>query len=212
MDQPDHYFIMMADIKGSSAKSGDPLMKTFKLEVKKVNQQLKDRLLSPFTITLGDEFQGVVKDLVSAVEVIFFLDQQLLKNDPVHTLRYVVNYGVIETPINPVNAYEMLGPGLTQARTTLNALKKKDAEVNITGVEGKLCYRLNLAFELYRSIYNYWNHEAREIAASFLELSDYRLVAKQFGRDPSSIWRREKSLKIREFLVARALIKDLADG
>ena len=76
MDQSDHYFIMMADIKGSSAERGDPLVKTFRLEVKKVNQQLKDRLLSPFTITLGDEFQGVVKDRVSAVEMIFLLDQQ----------------------------------------------------------------------------------------------------------------------------------------
>ncbi|MCG8388634.1 MAG: SatD family protein [Cytophagales bacterium] len=39
-------------------------MKTFKREVKKVNRWLNDRLLSPFTITSGDEFQGVVKDLV----------------------------------------------------------------------------------------------------------------------------------------------------
>ena len=191
-------------------KKGDTLMKTFKQEVKKVNRELHDQFLSPLTITLGDEFQGVTKGLQSSIEVIFHLDQQLLKKDPMVILRYVVNYGKIETPINPNSAHEMLGAGLTHARATLNALKKNNAGINIVGIDEKLCHRLNLAFELYRSIYNDWNREAREMAASFLELSDYRLVAKQFGRDPSSVWRREKSLKIHEFNVARALIQDLA--
>lgn len=43
----------------------------------------------------------------------------------------------------------------------------------------------------------------------FPELSDYRLVAKWPGRDPSSVGRGEKGLKIREFRTARALIEDL---
>ena len=206
------HHILMADIIESSGKPGDSLMQTFKTEVKKVNKAFSEDIMSPLTITLGDEFQGVVKDMPAAVAIIFHLDQSLLRSDPGFKMRYVINYGVIETPVNGETAYEMLGEGLTKARLMLGRLKSTSHEVAVEGLEDKTTSTLNMAFELYRSFYNAWTGDDRVVAALFLEHADYRVVARKYDRNPSSMWRREKSLKMREFNTSKTLIQTLING
>lgn len=206
------YYIIMADIINSSGMPGKQLMTHFKTVVNKVNTTYKKEVKSPLTITLGDEFQGVVSDLKAAVEIIFHLDQLLLKIEPEIHLRYIVNYGLIETKINSKNAHEMLGEGLTEARELLNELKDSDDQILMAGEVAEPKKRmLNMAFKLYRSLYNDWKNDDRPIAAHFLEVEDYKVVAKAFKKDPSTMWRRKRSLKIDEFKTSRALITALAD-
>lgn len=205
-------YIIMADIINSSDMPGKLLMNHFKDEVDSVNQKFTEKIISPLTITLGDEFQGIVKDLASAVEVIFYIDQRLLKNDLEFHLRYVVNYGVIDTAINSRNAYEMLGEGLTRARELLAEIKASENEILMAGIAEPTNAMLNMAFKLYRSLYNDWKKEDRAIAALFLEVEDYKIVANSFQRDPSTMWRRERSLKMNEFKTSRNLITALADA
>jgi hypothetical protein len=73
----------MADIITSSnnAKQAS-LMKEFKQLVKKLNSTFSENVLSPLTITLGDEFQGVIKDISSAVTLIIFAEEQIIKRTP----------------------------------------------------------------------------------------------------------------------------------
>ena len=61
------YFIVMGDIIKSSQYTYDEL-KTFRKVVDNINQDYD--LISPLTITLGDEFQGIVESLTQAVEII----------------------------------------------------------------------------------------------------------------------------------------------
>ncbi|ELR68815.1 hypothetical protein C900_05828 [Fulvivirga imtechensis AK7] len=199
----------MADIIGSSQQQGKLLMTHFKSVVNGVNTALKDKIRSPLTITLGDEFQGVVKDLDAAVEVIFWIDELMLSADPAYKLRFVVNYGAIDTAINEEVAYEMLGEGLTRARHLLGAMKSEDTEILINGIDDKDDI-LNMAFKLYRSFYNDWLEKDRPVASTFLKIEDYKEVARIYKKDISTMWRREKSLKIDEFRTSRDLIRRLA--
>ncbi|WP_051052995.1 SatD family protein [Fulvivirga imtechensis] len=201
--------IIMADIIGSSQQQGKLLMTHFKSVVNGVNTALKDKIRSPLTITLGDEFQGVVKDLDAAVEVIFWIDELMLSADPAYKLRFVVNYGAIDTAINEEVAYEMLGEGLTRARHLLGAMKSEDTEILINGIDDKDDI-LNMAFKLYRSFYNDWLEKDRPVASTFLKIEDYKEVARIYKKDISTMWRREKSLKIDEFRTSRDLIRRLA--
>ncbi|MEM7107082.1 MAG: SatD family protein [Bacteroidota bacterium] len=212
MSQANSHYILMSDIIDSSSKQGDSLMKAFKNVVAHVNREFSKQILSPLTITLGDEFQGVVSDLKAAIDIIFYLDEEVLDHTPTFSLRHVVNYGFIQTPINPTNAHEMLGDGLTQARRVLNQIKSTHADVVIIGLDAEVSHKLKLAFELYRSLYNDWTKKDRKIAYLFLKHNDYRTVATAYGRDPSSMWRRERSLKMREFYSAKKLIEKIADG
>ena len=57
-------------------------------------------LISPITITLGDEFQGIVESLEQGITIIFDLERVLSSEDYPFQLRYALGYGHILTPIN----------------------------------------------------------------------------------------------------------------
>jgi len=205
------YFILMADIIKSSEKKAPKMMAHFSEMVEQVNHQYAGNLLSPLTITLGDEFQGVVKGIADAISVIFKLDYLLLSATEPYKLRYVVNYGNIDTPLNPERAHRMLGPGLTEAREYLDRMKKEKVSVSVLGLQQSKQHKLNLAFMLYRSLYDDWHVKDRKVAAAFIENGDYKVQAKRFQKDPSSMWRKRKSLKIEEYHAVKELINELAD-
>src|SRR5688500_16577165 len=82
--------ILMADIVKSSRGNAKALMKAFSQAVASVNKQNHKHILSPLTITLGDEFQGVVRSVQSALQVIFDLEQQCMTAATPFKLRYVI--------------------------------------------------------------------------------------------------------------------------
>lgn len=204
-------FILMADIVDSSSYSGKKLMTDFRGLVDEVNAQFASNISSPLTITLGDEFQGVVKDIKHAVKIIFLLDELLLKSNLNYKLRYVINYGSIDTSINKQSSHEMLGKGLSDARQLLHDIKSMDINILIKGLEDEKQKKLNLAFVLYRSLYDDWHKKDRRAAYDFLQNTDYKELARINNKAISTMWRRKKSLKIEDFKAAKQLIKLIAN-
>lgn len=201
----------MADIVKSSAKPGKSVMREFKKLVETTNAQFKQQLLSPLTITLGDEFQGVVNALPHAIEIIFFLDEKILSEGYKLELRYVINYGKIDTAINPERAYEMLGSGLTHARELLERSKEKKIKVQLDGLKERKNRELNLAFSLYQSIVEDWPLKDHKAVSKFIELKDYKLVAKSMKKDISTAWRKERTLKMKAYFDVKSLITSMAE-
>ena len=116
MEKERQYDILMADVIRSRNQDGERLMQDLEKLVEEVAKINPARFLSPMTITLGDEFQAVVRSAVDAVEIMFSLEEQRIMLQLPLKLRYVLHRGVIETPINAKSAHGMLGKGLTQAR------------------------------------------------------------------------------------------------
>jgi hypothetical protein len=203
-------YILMADIIKSSKYNSNILIQEFKEISENINSKLKRHFYSPITITLGDEFQCVVKSLIKGIEVIFNFEEQILKYREKFKLRYVLNYGEIDTPINPDNAYEMLGIGLSAARETLGKLKKGKKRFFIKHENEELSKKLNLALFIYQSCINGWKEKDYVIVSSFIKNRDYKVVAKHLKKDVSLMWKREKSLKIKEYFAIKELILLLA--
>ncbi len=201
----------MGDIVKSSSKRSGDLMDHFKKTIEIINKRHKKNIASPLTITLGDEFQGVVKDLKSAIDILFDIDQLILESDIYYNMRFVINYGEIDTPINKKNAYQMLGKGLTEARAILNGQKKNEIKVVIEGIEESKSKMINSAFILYQSLYNDIKKKDRKLAHEFLLGGDYKTLANKFGKNDSSIWRKRRSLKIDAYQTSNKLIKMIAD-
>lgn len=204
----------MADVIDSSEKNSKLLMEQLKDVVSKVNIFQSEKLFSPLTITLGDEFQGVIKSLESCIEIIFLIEESILKGLYDIKLRYVLNYDKIETEINPTIAHGMLGSGLTNSRKHLNLLKYEGARflVLLDEKRGRLQERLNKSFVLYQSFIDSWKLKDYKIASEFLQNQDYKIVAEKVNLDKSTTWRRKISLNIHEYCTVKNLIQDLTQN
>jgi hypothetical protein len=205
-------YVLMADVIGSSDQDSSKLMKDFKSLVSEANKKFNNEISSPLTITLGDEFQGIVKNLKTGIEVMIFIEEKILEKDFYFKLRYILNEGEVETKINKDRAYGMLGNGLTFARKILNSMKKENNRFQIFLDNSQLSTTLFRLFMLLQYFLDSWNPKDISTVAGFLEGLDYKELAKQQSKDPSSLWRRRKSLAIDEYQTCKQLIMDTING
>ncbi len=201
-----NYIILMADIINSSGQEPRQLMIDFKFLVQTINEKYKEKLLSPLTITLGDEFQGVVDSAENAAKIIFDFEELILLNLLHLNIRFVCFEGIIETPINKNIAYEMLGEGLTLARKKLTVLKKDKSKFYFEFNDSKKSNFLNQMFFIFESLLEEWQHKEKDVIAAFIRNHDYKTVAEFLGKNRSLIWKREKTLRMKDFFAIKNLI------
>lgn len=206
------FIIVMADIIDSRNMQQNKLMKSFKKITDEINYEKKDILLSPITITLGDEFQCIVKSVEAGIELMLAIDEKKLYEMADFKLRYVLVEGGIETPINHDIAYGMLGEGLTIARETLTEYKNSYHRYSIQLKNVSKSEALANSLLVYQNIIDTWKMEKDyHLIARFLELKDYKLVADEMGKTRSQIWKREKSLNLEAYFSIKQVINYIAE-
>jgi hypothetical protein len=92
-----------------------------------INQN-RHGLLSPYTITLGDEFQAVLQSADG-----IFADLALMQSQ-VHptAVRFSIGGGPLATPVNNVSAIGMDGPAFYAARSGIEHLKKTRERLRVS--------------------------------------------------------------------------------
>ena len=204
--------ILMADIIDSRKSDQNALMQTFKRLTDEVNKKNKRWLRSPITITLGDEFQCVVKDTSRAISLILQLEEKLIVEQAGFKLRYVVYQGPIDTPINQDIAYGMLGEGLTKAREALENSKTTNTRYVVHLYKHQAATALMASMGIYQNITDDWKLEKdHALICKFLELKDYKMVAEALGKTRSQIWKRHKNLKIEPYFAIKQVTQYIAD-
>lgn len=202
------YFILMADVTDSRNYNQENLISEFRELTQSINQRFKKNLLSPLTITLGDEFQGIIENSSSAIDIIIGIEESFVHKKLDFKLRYVLVEGKIETAINKDIGYGMLGPGLTQAREKLEELKNSKNKYYFQFKNTNKSTALNLAFNIYQRMIDDWKPEKDyNIVSEFFKNRDYKKVAEITNKTRSQIWKREKSLRIEEYFSLKELIK-----
>ncbi len=197
-------FILMSDIIGSSSKNQNRLMQDFKKCTKYINEKYASNILSKLTITLGDEFQGVVKDLTTALKILIDIEEFIIENNFQIKLRYVLFWGKIDTPINKNIAHEMLGEGLTTARNLINNLKSTGQRFCIDIENSQKSIIINNCFNLYQNIVDNWKIDRDYILISnLIKHKDYKIVSEIMNKERSLIWKREKSLNLTSYNSAK---------
>jgi hypothetical protein len=201
------HFILMADVVGSRDQESVSMMQAFQTLVNDLNDTFGWRLLSPVTITLGDDFQGVPDGLDTACEIILWVEEQRIERSLTFELRYVLHEGDIATPINRALAWGMFGKGLTDAREMLNEIKHRNLSVKVSidrQIAGQI---LEEAFVVYRNIISGWDPEDDyPVATAFLKHHDYKEVAVALRKSRSQMWKRAHSLNIQSFFSIRKII------
>jgi hypothetical protein len=87
----------------------------------RLNERRGDSLLSPYTITLGDEFQALYRSPELLLSDVYRVIAALF---PVR-VRVAVSVGRLTTRVNPTAAIGMDGPVFVQARALLEGLKEE---------------------------------------------------------------------------------------
>lgn len=204
------YPILMADMLNSRKRNSNQLISEFKHLIAAINKKWKKQILSPLTITLGDEFQGLIDTPENAIKIIFDLEEEIIKNTYDIKLRYVLNEGEIETAINNKIAYGMLGKGLTEARENLTKLKSTKHRFKIiTEPNNQYLNIINDLFIIYENYVDNWKPNEYFIVKEFILNKSYQEVAELLDMNVSSAWRRQRTLNIEEYNICKNTILKL---
>lgn len=126
------YLVMIADVVGSrQLDHREDAQRRLEAVLEELNED-GNQLLSPYTITLGDEFQA----LFSAADRVF--PDLLAVMRALHPvgLRFALAIGALSTPVNPVQAIGMDGQAFYRARDLLERMKKQDLTIAVAGLPG----------------------------------------------------------------------------
>lgn len=201
------YYIIMADVVRSREYSQIELYEKLKSLVEYVNSSFSKKLLSPLTVTLGDEFQGVVKSLKDASELLFFMEEHLATNSYGFKLRYVICYGDIDTPLNKLNSMGMLGAGLTNARKLLNESKKSKIRFQILLEDSIKNEILSNCFLIYQELIDKWyNRKDIDHIASINQEMDYKVVSAKLNVSRSQIWKKYNTLNFKSLFAIKRIV------
>lgn len=145
---------------------------------KKVQTKLKRKLtsinrkstsiLSPLTITLGDEFQALYKNADDIFQNIFEI---LITMHPI-MIRFSLGIGEISTVINRESAIGMDGEAFYTARDNMNRIKKNGSLIHIAGINKSIEKIINLNLQLISNQIIDWNLNRLHIFSSLLKGED----------------------------------------
>lgn len=209
----DQYTAIIGDIIDSK-KSDDrnTIQKKMKEVLEHINKQYQGFIASKFMITLGDEFQGLLKDRSMIMTIITEIEMLMF---PVE-IRFGVGIGDITTDINFNNSIEIDGPAYNRARDMINTLQKKKSQYeevysNImlcTGEENKeIDYLMNSVLSVCSTLKRNWSKRQVEIITEFIKCGENQYKAAEILKiTQSSV---SKALRNSNYYTYRAAIKNI---
>lgn len=205
------YFILMGDVIESRKLDATKLRQQLKTLLSSCNRDLKPAILSPYTTTLGDEFQGIARSLRGVAKCIFYVEETRIKRQDNFGIRYVAHYGEIQTPINTEVAYGMMGPGLAKARALLTDKRRRQPRFCFDLPDKRLAENLTRLFRVIDGLMYRWDRQDYSLISDMLANTNNEEVAAKHNKNRSQIWKRRKHLFIEEYRLTKAVIFDLID-
>jgi len=205
------YHILMGNVRGH-VYDAMRLKNEFQDLVVTCNKRFQQRIISPYSITLGDEFQGVADSRKSMIETIFYLEEESLNRQLKIEIRYVGLEGKIETPINSINAHGMIGEGLRTGREQLGDKGRGKPRFKIVLRDLQSANEINQLFFVVDGIRSRWNVNDGPLIVEMINHQHDAEVGNIFNKTRSQIWKRRKTLQIQEYCILKSLIIDKASA
>ncbi len=176
-----------------------------------VNQRNEVLFASKFTITLGDEFQGVLKDSNGLFRM---LDQISFSMLPIN-LRFGIGVGSLTTEFNPASSIGADGPAYWKAREAIEDVHKNNdygrANIQLLAQEPDTTVNLiNEILKLTALQVSGWRESQVDVYKVILEEEivdpdeiNHQLIAEKLGILTSSLSRRFESSGIKRYMSAR---------
>ena len=173
------------------------------------NKKLENDIISPYTVTLGDEFQGIATSLHAAIKAIFFMQETVLRKGLAFKIRYVTVYGAIDTPINQLKAHTMMGAGLTKARKILTNKSRGELRFRFDLPSVYTMNQLNRLFLVLDGLTRRWDTGDGLLIFNMLTNPRNKVVGAMHGKNRTQIWKRRRHLLIEEYRALKEAIMEL---
>lgn len=205
---------IIGDIKESrTIKKRSELQKKLNDVLGQINEVFADEIKSPFQITLGDEFQGLLIRPDSVLEIIDSIKIQIFP----YAMRFGIGLGEMHTEVLEMTSLGSDGPAYYAARDAVDRLKKIQRQYG--QIKSDIClisYNkeipclevINALLALCYQLESSWSEKQREVIVKMV-LHDYTQyeVAEQVGVNPSTVNRRLSASGYIYFRTARESIK-----
>ena len=217
------YLALIADVIDSKmVEERFDLQKQLEKTLRKMNELFGDYLASCFTLTLGDEFQALLKVDAPVFQIIDTLRSELSPTQ----LRFGIGLGEIATAIDPLQSIGADGPAYWNARAAINLVHQKNdygnTQIYFSSGNDSKDLLVNALIASGEAIRSGWRGSQEEILLDLLKRFVYsenfsqQDLAQSLDINPSALSKRLKSSSIRVYLRGRAAtlasIQALAKG
>ena len=172
-----------------------------------LNRDYRDYLVSPFTVTTGDEFQALLRPNPEIMRLIAL-------GFP-HPIRFGLGLGEIVTDINREQSIGSDGPAYWRARAAINAVHEKNdygsSRIAVSLGDEELSQAVNTVLAAASFIQSKWNASQREVLERMLmeyiydENFSHGEIAELLQISPSALSKRLKSSGLKIYLRNRRL-------
>lgn len=200
------HFILMSAVRNLGSSSHESIQKDLRNVIGVINKIHKKHFITSLDMVMANEFQGITNSLQGTLEMIFDIEECIIENNLDFKLKHVLYHDTLESVQSKHTAYERLGFGLIDARQRLDLIKKTDCRFLIATSDEKTSLYLNNLFMIYEDYLDSWKKGDFEYVKAFLNNMNYKEVAALFDVNISSGWRREKSLKMKQYYTVKEMI------
>ena len=205
------YLALIADVIDSKmVQERLDLQKQVEKTLQKMNELFGDYLASRFTLTLGDEFQALLKVDAPVFQIIDTLRSELTPTQ----LRFGIGLGEIVTAIDPLQSVGADGPAYWNARAAINFVHQKNdygnTQIYFSSGKENQDFFVNSLIASGEAIRSGWRDSQEEILLNLLKRSVYsesfsqQDLAQSLAINPSALSKRLKSSSVRVYLRGRA--------
>ena len=205
------YLALIADVIDSKmVQERFNLQKQLEKTLRKMNELFGDYLASCFTLTLGDEFQALLKVDAPVFQIIDTLRSELSPTQ----LRFGIGLGEIATAIDPLQSIGADGPAYWNARAAINLVHQKNdygnTQIYFSSGNDSKDLLVNALIASGEAIRSGWRGSQEEILLDLIKRFVYsenfsqQDLAQSLDINPSALSKRLKSSSIRVYLRGRA--------
>lgn len=176
-----------------------------------INREFDNLIASNFMITLGDEFQGLLKTPEKLLEII---ERIKMKMYPVR-IRFGIGIGDINTGIQRNLPFGADGPAYHNARQMVEEIKnneksklRSDADIMIRSQNDSIDRLVNVSLALCSFIEKKWTDKQREVILNYLSVDSQTKTAKMLGVFQSTVQRALSTSGFYNYLYAKREIQN----
>lgn len=213
-----NYLAIIGDmIKSREIKNRKQEQERIEEVLSKINQQYQEIIVSRITLTLGDEFQALLRIDHRVMQMLDDLETQLEL-----PYRLGIGFGQIRTKIRPEISIGADGEAFWHAREAIENIHENDwggyAKVRFVGLGELRDQTINALFRTTDTIKQSWTTTRRETFAELLAQGIYSVTfdqkrfAESIGISQSSLSKRLSGGAIKIYLDARQTIGELLEA